>query len=42
VDPVGVHYQRDFRCNDGTRWTEAVAVPSTPVIAYAEFSSGIE
>jgi len=39
---AGVNYQRDFRRNGGTRWTEAVAVPSTPVIAYVEFSSGIE
>lgn len=39
---AGAGYQQDFRPNDGTRWTEAVAIPSTPVIAYVEFSSGIE
>jgi len=28
--------------NDGHRWTEAVAVPDSPVVAFVEFHSGIE
>jgi hypothetical protein len=39
---AGAGYQQDFRANDGTRWTEAAAIPSTRVIAYVELNSGIE
>ncbi len=34
--------QQDFRPHDGHRWTDAVAVPESPVVAFVEFNSGLE
>jgi hypothetical protein len=39
---AGAGHRQDYRPHDGNRWTDAVAVPDSPVIAYVEFNSGIE
>jgi len=39
---AGAGREPGFRPHDGHRWTDAVAVPDSPVVAFVEFNSGLE